>query len=315
MWTFTSRIPRSRAASLNPSGSAASASIPGHDKPRGKQAGLRLLVALAAPCLASLAIVAFLILKLVLSDAAPLRCFVLHGDAALRACEDVIASDEPAEIRAEAQYNRGVELYDLGRHVEAARAYGEAVRLRPDYAAAYTNMGAAFAKLSRWDEAVDAYRAAIQARPQYAAAHYNRGVALVALRRWSDALDAFREAVRLNPADAEALYNVGLMLNLLHRHREALEAYNSATRIKPDYADAWGNLGMTAYLLGRYKESVDAFEHARSLVPTYFDHRDVLRRAWEEMRRGDRGYPSADLPRTRAVWNLDSPARAAVLDR
>lgn len=305
MWTFTSRISHSRAASLHASGSAASASIPGHDTPHGKQAAPRRLIALAALCLASLAIFGFLILKLVLvlAGAAPLRCFVLRGDAALRACEDVIASDEPAEIRAEAHYNYGVELYNLGRHVEAVRAFGEAVRLKPDYAAAYTNMGAAFGKLSRWDEAVDAYRAAIQARPQYAPAHYNRGVALAALRRWSDALDAFREAVRLNPADAEALYNVGLMLNLLHRHGEALEAYNSATRIKPDYADAWGNLGMSAYLLGRYKESADAFEHARLLVPTYFDHRDILRRAWEETRRGDRGYPSADSPRTRAVGN------------
>ena len=303
MWTFTSRISHSRAASLHASGSAASASILGHDTPRGKQAAPRRLIALAALCLASLAIFGFLILKLVLAGASPLRCFVLRGDAALRACEDVIASDEPAEIRAEAHYNYGVELYNLGRHVEAVRAFGEAVRLKPDYAAAYTNMGAAFGKLSRWDEAVDAYRAAIRARPQYAPAHYNRGVALAALRRWSDALDAFREAVRLNPADAEALYNVGLMLNLLHRHGEALEAYNSATRIKPDYADAWGNLGMSAYLLGRYKESADAFEHARLLVPTYFDHRDVLRRAWEEARRGNRGYPSADSPPTRAVGN------------
>ncbi len=295
MRTFTIRLPRSRVATLGSPGNALGASIPERDKERDKQAARRLPLALAAPCIAILAIVAYLVLRLAWADGAPLRCFLLRGDAALRACEDVFASDQPAEVRAEAHYNRGVELDKLGRHAEAARAYGEAVRLKPGYAAAYTNMGVALARLRRWDDAVHAYRAAIRERPEYTDAHYNLGLTLADLRRWADALDAFREAVRLNPAAADALYNMGLMLNFLRRHEEALEAYSAAIRIKPDYADAWGNLGMTAYLLGRYSESVEAFERARSLVPTYFDGRVVQRQAWEESRqRHDRGSPVAE---------------------
>ena len=286
MPTFTIRWPRSQVAAVGPSQNAPATTVPERDVQRDKPAAPRRPLVLAAPCIVILAIVAYLVLRLAWADGAAVRCFLLHGDAALRRCEDVIASDQPAEVRAEASYNRGVELDALGRHAEAVWAYGEAVRLKPDYARAYTNMGVALAKLRRWDDAVHAYRAAIRARPEYADAYYNLALTLADLRRWGDALDAFREAVRLNPADADAFYNMGLVLNRLRRHEEALEAYSAAVRIKPDYANAWGNLGMTAYLLGRYNKSVEAFERARSLVPTYFDGREVQWKALEESRLG-----------------------------
>lgn len=76
--------------------------------------------------------VAPLALKLAGPDGAPFRCFSLHGDAALRACEEVVAADSSPGIRAEGYYNRGVELDSLGRPAEAVLAYEHAVRLKPD---------------------------------------------------------------------------------------------------------------------------------------------------------------------------------------
>ncbi len=218
------------------------------------------------------------------TDDAPVRCFLLHGAAALRACQEVIASNRPAEVRAEAHYNRGIELENLGRPAEALPEFAEAIRLKPDYAAASTNMGVALTRLHRWEDAVGAYRQAIRQSPMYADAHYNLGVALANLRRWEEALSAFREAARLNVKDADARYNIGLVLNILRRHDEALEAYRSAVRARPAYVSAWGDLGMTAYLLGRYRESAEAFETARTLAPDYFDTRPVQREAWDAAR-------------------------------
>ena len=259
----------------------AGVSIPDrHRKPAGRG---RVLI-LAALGIAILSMVVHLVSSLGGADGAAFRCFALHGAAALRACEEVIAADSPPEIRAEAYYNRGVELDHLGRPAEAALAYEHAVRLKPDYAAAYTNMGIALANLGRWDDATRAYRVAIREQPEFADAHYNLGLALAGLRRWAEALEAFGEAARLNPADAAALYNMGLTLNRLGRNAEAVQAYRAAVDVRPGYADAWGNLGMTAYRLGRRSDSLEAFERARSLVPTYFDDRPAQRRAWEQSR-------------------------------
>lgn len=249
-----------------------------------KQAGPGRVLILAALGIAMLSMVVHLVSNLAGADGAPFRCFALHGAAALRACEEVIAADSSLEIRAEGYYNRGVELDHLGRPAEAALAYEHAVRLKPDYAAAYTNMGIALVNLGRWDEAMRAYRVAIREQPEFADAYYNFGLALAGVRRWVEALEAFREAARLNPADAAALYNMGFTLNVLGRHAEAVQAYRAAVQVRPDYADAWGNLGMTAYLLGRRSDSLEAFERARALEPTYFDDRPAQRRAWEQAR-------------------------------
>ncbi len=282
--TSTVRIPRSEIESLCSFRSRPGTSVLERVKLRDQRAVQGRVLLLAAPCVAVLAVVAHIVLKLVWAESAPLRCFWLHGDAALRACQEVITSDWPPAIRAEGYYNRGVELDQLARHAEAVLSYEQAVRLKPDYAAAYTNMAITLAKLRRWDDAVRAYRAAIRERPDYGDAYYNLGLTLADLGRWPDALDAFREAIKLNPADADALYNMGFMLNRLGRPEEAAHAYTAAVRVRPNYADAWGNLGMTTYLLGRQRDSVLAFERARMLVPTYFDGRDAQRQAWEQSR-------------------------------
>lgn len=283
MWTSTIWPPHGNP--LAPSRSTPSA-ISWRDRPRDTQAALGRAVIVAAPCILILAIVTYVVVKLASAEGAPVRCFFSHGAAAIRACQDVIASDWPPDVRAEANYNRGVELYKLGRHAEAVRAYEDAVRLKPDYAAAYTNMGIALGELGRRDDALRAYHVAIREKPEDGDAHYNLGLTLADLRRWAQALDAFREAARLNPADADALYNIGLMLNLLGRHEDAAQAYSEAVRLRPDYANAWGNLGITAYLLGRYSDSVEAFERARGLMPNYFDGRGAQRKAWEQSRQG-----------------------------
>src|SRR6058998_1307972 len=164
---------------------------------------------------------------------------------------------------------------------DAVKAYWAAIRLKPDYGAAYTNLGFSLSRLERWQEACFAYENAIRLTPDDVDAHYNLGVALVMLGRPGAALREFRETVELVPMDADAHYNMGLALNSLGRHAEAVQAYREAVRVRPDYADAWGNLGLTANVIGRYRESADAFERAKALLPAYFDSRPRQREAFE----------------------------------
>jgi len=178
---------------------------------------------------------------------AAIRCAVLHGPPAVDACDEAMRSGRPVAIRAEAAYNKGVELGRLERWHEARLAYEQAVRLAPDN--------------------VDA--------------RYNLGVALATLDRPQDALREFREVLRRAPMDAAAHYNMGRTLNSLGRHADAARAYREAVRVQPGYADAWGNLGLSAILIGQYGEARDAFERAMGLVPGYFESRPIQRHAWE----------------------------------
>jgi tetratricopeptide (TPR) repeat protein len=226
-----------------------------------------------------------------------LGCALLRGQPAVDACDEAMRSRLPAEIRAEAAHKKGVELFELTRYGDAVRAYGVAVRLKPDYAVAYTNLGFSLSRLERWQEACVAYEHALRLTPDDVDAHYNLGVALVMLGRPGAALREFRETVELAPMDADAHYNMGLALNSLGRHAEAVQAYREAVRVRPDYADAWGNLGLTANLIGQYRESADAFERAKALLPAYFDSRPRQREAFEASRRDGALYRSVGSPR------------------
>ena len=155
---------------------------------------------------------------------AAIRCAVLHGRPALDACDDVMRSSRPAAIRAEATYNKGVELGRLRRDDDAVGAYCAAIRARPDYAAAYTNLGVALGRVGRRDDARLATEQALRLAPDDVNARYNLGVALATLDRPDEALREFCQALRRAPTDAEAHYNVGCTLGGLGRHAEAAQA-------------------------------------------------------------------------------------------
>jgi tetratricopeptide (TPR) repeat protein len=224
-----------------------------------------------------------------------LRCALLRGQPAVDACDEAMRSRLPVELRAEAAYKKGVELGVLTRHGEAMKAYRAAIRLKPDYAAAYTSLGFSFSRLERWQEACAAYESAIRLRPDDVDARYNLGVALVMLGRPDAALREFRESAALAPMDADAHYNLGLTLNSLGRHAEAVQAYREAVRVRPGYAEAWGNLGLSAHLIGQHRESAEAFERASALQPGYLASRPRQREAFEASRRD--GYRSVLSPR------------------
>ncbi len=87
-----------------------------------------------------------------------------------------------------------------------------ALRLEPDFAAAYHAIGLAYAKVGRFPEAVGAYREAIRIRPDYAEAYSNLAAAYYAQEKWGKALQSAREAVRLDDQNAEAHFNLGACL-------------------------------------------------------------------------------------------------------
>ena len=85
----------------------------------------------------------------------------------------------------------------MGKHDNAIADYGEAIRLEPDYAAAYYNRGNAKYALGRYDDAIADHDEAIRLKPDYAGAYYNRGVAKYALGLKDEARKDFETALKL----------------------------------------------------------------------------------------------------------------------
>jgi predicted O-linked N-acetylglucosamine transferase (SPINDLY family) len=75
---------------------------------------------------------------------------------------------------AEAHYNLGITLKELGRLDEAEASYKQAIALKPDYAEAHSNLGNTLQALGRLDEAEASYNQAIELKIDFSDAYNNK---------------------------------------------------------------------------------------------------------------------------------------------
>ncbi len=106
--------------------------------------------------------------------------------------------------------NRGIAYADRGDYDNAIREYGEAIRLKPDYAKAYVQRAMAYADKGDCDSAIQDYAAVIGLQPDDALAYFNRGVAHSKKGDYHAAIKDYTEVIRLLPDHADAYVKRGI---------------------------------------------------------------------------------------------------------
>ncbi len=172
----------------------------------------------------------------------------------------------------------GLAFAKLGNLQEAIEQHKEALRIKPDDAEAHNDLGAAFVKLGNPQEAIAQYKQALRLKPDYAEAHYNLGIALGQVGKVPEAAEHWEEALRLNPDYTEAHYNLGVALAQAERVPEAIRHWEQVLRLKPDDVDTHYNLGVALEKLGRTPEAIEHYQQALKLRPDFIAARDALAR-------------------------------------
>ena len=113
---------------------------------------------------------------------------------------------------AQAHYNLGVIMKELGKLEEAEESYRQTIKIKPNLAQAHNNLGAIMKELGRLEEAEGCYRQAIKLKPDLAQAHNNLGVIKKELGRLEEAFSAFVQAINLNPEITDAYANLALVI-------------------------------------------------------------------------------------------------------
>jgi tetratricopeptide (TPR) repeat protein len=199
----------------------------------------------------------------------------------------------------------GCRLIREGKHVDAERAFREAIRLDPKHADAHGNLGVAYAHQRKLPEAEAAFRLAIrldpvnvtmyvnlatclnqqgrhadaeewarqavQLKPELAEPHRLLGSALESRRKYESAEAAFREAARLEPQHADGRYRLGRVLARRAIHKEAEAEFREAVRLKPDLTTAWSALANLLTDTDRHADAVAAARTAVELDPKSAD--------------------------------------------
>ena len=104
--------------------------------------------------------------------------------------ESLVASQKSVQFDpqdAEAHYNLGIVMQELGRLDEAEAIYKKAITLKPDHKA-YNNLGIVMQELGRLDEAEASYKKAITLKPDFIQAIKNRWLLLFSQKRFEEAL-------------------------------------------------------------------------------------------------------------------------------
>ena len=168
---------------------------------------------------------------------------------------------------AEAFSNRGNAKNELGHHAAAISDLNEAIRIDPNLAGAYVNRGNVKHCLGRHTEAISDYDEAIRLNLHLPESFCNRGIAKSRLGRYAEAISDYDEAIRLKPDYAEAFYNRGTAKHCLDRHVAAISDYDEAIRLNLHLPESFCNRGIAKSRLGRYAEAISDYDEAIRLKP------------------------------------------------
>lgn len=157
----------------------------------------------------------------------------------------------------------------------AAAAFGRAVQLDPNYAAAYAGLAIAEYQVADdkndaagFKRAEEAARKAVEIGPEQADGYFARGY--LRHRRewnWQGARADFQRALAINPGDDSASREYGLLLFTVGAIREAISVEEMAAALDPLSGDPWAYLSRMYYAIGDTTTAHRAAKRAVELQP------------------------------------------------
>ena len=228
------------------------------------------------PALVLLAVIGVLGLERALVCQPVWRCVARCGWGLLLGFSVVFNLLASIERCAEAHYDRGNALLQVGQTSAAVAHYEQALCLKPDFVEAHNNLGLALRNQGKISEAIGQYEDALGIKPDSAEVLYNLGIVLSQTGRIEEAIGYYEHAVRLKPDYAEAQYNLGNALREAGRTREAIAHWEQAVRIDPDLVEAQNNLGVALARLGQVPEAIGHYERALQIKPDLVEAQNNL---------------------------------------
>jgi tetratricopeptide (TPR) repeat protein len=186
---------------------------------------------------------------------------------------------------------------------EKLRCYNEAIRLDPDFAAAYGNRANILRTQGDLDDALTDYGEVIRCYPGDVLAYYNRGAALSDKGDLDGAVNDFSEAIRLDPEFAPAYVGRGVVLQQRWfsipftrqaqlDYEGALKDFNQAIQVNPEYASAYLQRGFRRQADRDDQGALNDFSEAIRLDP--HDAPTRRRRAGIRRKLGDKNGAKQD---------------------
>jgi tetratricopeptide (TPR) repeat protein len=166
---------------------------------------------------------------------------------------------EPAQANDNADWmrwnNLGISLLDQFQYMEAVGAFGEVVKLRPDYADGYTNVGLTEIVWEKYESARKAINRALSINPGSARAIYYDGLLERRAGNTAKEIADFGKVVEAFPESRDARRELGISYYQNNDNSAALEQFQALQKIDPDDLSAHYNLSILYRRMGKPEEA------------------------------------------------------------
>lgn len=165
--------------------------------------------------------------------------------------------------------NKGRVLNDLGLYEEALIAYKKAIEVDPENPHTWYNAGRFLASiLGKYSESIEYFDMALKIEPNFDAAWMCKGSAYGDLKEHDEAIKYFDKAISINPYNSCAWSNKGSALFNIGRLEDSLEAYVKSLEVYPNNGFIWYLIGNVYKTLNEEKKALEAYNKAVELDPS-----------------------------------------------
>ncbi len=167
----------------------------------------------------------------------------------------------------QAEYNRGVALFNQQRLDAARSAFTKVLAESPHDVPTLTYLGIIALREQKYADAVTPLEEAAHLEPGSSDAHINLGNAYEGLKRYDDAKHQFTLAAKLNARSVSALYNLGGVYYAQKQYPQAVAAYRRAAALAPTDADVLNNLAVALQAAGNLSAAVPVYQKTAGIQP------------------------------------------------
>nr|MDZ8063516.1 TIGR03032 family protein [Nostoc sp. EkiNYC01] len=181
-----------------------------------------------------------------------------------------------------AAYNQlGNALQGLGQMEQAIAAYQKLLLINPNVAQANCNLGAIWQMQGKTEEAIAAYQRAIQLKPDFALPHLNLGRLYSNQQSWLEAAQCLQQAIQLQPDTVAAYNDLSNVFRQLGETQKAIACLHHALKHQPDFVEAWHNLGCLWMTQGDMSKAQECFQQVLTRQPDFLPVHGNLGQALE----------------------------------
>jgi len=205
-------------------------------------------------------------------------CFALCAAALLCGCGD-------RDLKASIEKNEeAARLFESGQYTAAERKFTEAVSIQEENDLAWYNLGLTREKLDKYKEAAEAYSQAVKFKPDAPLYHYLLGKALIGNEQCEAgqgsniglAQTHLEEAVKLEPRLYKAWYCLGQVYYAQGEPKKAAEAWTQSATLDPYEGEAFTALGHLYIRWDKLAEAISVLDQGRLNVKDRRDQAEIV---------------------------------------